>query len=216
MSRRELTRITTTPILVPALIFVAVGTRPGMLLSALGLVVLAAISSYVGVALYRRWAERRNLLDVPNERSSHHTPTVRGGGLVIAVLMLAGIAVGWTCFVTVPPRMLVAYLVAAGLIAAVSWIDDNRGLSYKVRFAVHCVGGVLVVAAIGPLQTLTLPLVDGFRLGLAGAVISLFWIVGLTNAYNFMDGIDGMIHEVQVEATFPDGTKLVTVHDPIQ
>ncbi|MCB9150623.1 MAG: urease subunit gamma [Caldilineaceae bacterium] len=31
-----------------------------------------------------------------------------------------------------------------------------------------------------------------------------------------MDGIAGMIHEVQVEATFPDGTKLVTVHDPIQ
>ena len=35
-------------------------------------------------------------------------------------------------------------------------------------------------------------------------------------ADDVMDGIPGMIHEVQVEATFPDGTKLVTVHDPIQ
>src|SRR5437016_3128596 len=39
---------------------------------------------------------------------------------------------------------------------------------------------------------------------------------GLLSAGDVMDGIAGMIHEVQVEATFPDGTKLVTVHDPIQ
>ncbi len=39
---------------------------------------------------------------------------------------------------------------------------------------------------------------------------------GVLRAEDVMDGIPGMIHEVQVEATFPDGTKLVTVHDPIQ
>lgn len=39
---------------------------------------------------------------------------------------------------------------------------------------------------------------------------------GVLAAEDVMDGIPGMIHEVQVEATFPDGTKLVTVHDPIQ
>jgi urease subunit gamma len=39
---------------------------------------------------------------------------------------------------------------------------------------------------------------------------------GVLSASDVMEGIAGMIHEVQVEATFPDGTKLVTVHDPIQ
>jgi len=39
---------------------------------------------------------------------------------------------------------------------------------------------------------------------------------GVLGAGDVMEGIAGMIHEVQVEATFPDGTKLVTVHDPIQ
>lgn len=39
---------------------------------------------------------------------------------------------------------------------------------------------------------------------------------GILTAADVMEGIPGMIHEVQVEATFPDGTKLVTVHDPIQ
>lgn len=161
-------------------------------MSALGLVVIGAVASYVGVALYRRWAQHRNLLDIPNERSSHDAPTVRGGGLVIALLMLAGIAVGWTLFGAFPPRMLLAYLVAAGLIAVVSWVDDNWGLSNKVRFAAHCLAGALVLFALGFVDTLTLPLIGGIQLGVAGLFLSLFWLVGLTNAYNFMDGIDGM------------------------
>lgn len=168
------------------------GVRPGGILSTLGLVVITAVASYVGVALYRRWAQHRNLLDIPNERSSHDAPTVRGGGLVIALLMLAGIAVGWTLFGAFPPRMLLAYLVAAGLIAVVSWVDDNWGLSNKVRFAAHCLAGALVLFALGFVDTLTLPLIGGIQLGVAGLFLSLFWLVGLTNAYNFMDGIDGM------------------------
>jgi urease subunit gamma len=47
-----------------------------------------------------------------------------------------------------------------------------------------------------------------------GEIMSLG--AGVLSAADVMDGIAGMIHEVQVEATFPDGTKLVTVHDPIQ
>lgn len=39
---------------------------------------------------------------------------------------------------------------------------------------------------------------------------------GILTAGDVMEGVPGMIHEIQVEATFPDGTKLVTVHDPIQ
>lgn len=51
-----------------------------------------------------------------------------------------------------------------------------------------------------------------------GKSVSEIMTLGATvlNASDVMEGIAGMIHEVQVEATFPDGTKLVTVHDPIQ
>ncbi|HZM25656.1 MAG TPA: hypothetical protein VFC02_28155, partial [Anaerolineales bacterium] len=50
--------------------------------------ILPAILSYFGVYLIRRYAERRQIIDRPNERSSHSTPTPRGGGLAIVILVI--------------------------------------------------------------------------------------------------------------------------------
>ena len=62
---------------------------------------------------------------------------------------------------------------------------------------------------------LTAEVLEGARDGKTVAEIMTFGTTILSKA-DVMDGIAGMIHEVQVEATFPDGTKLVTLHDPIQ
>ena len=62
---------------------------------------------------------------------------------------------------------------------------------------------------------LTSEVLEAARDGKTVAEIMSFGATVLTKA-DVMDGIAGMIHEVQVEATFPDGTKLVTLHDPIQ
>lgn len=61
---------------------------------------------------------------------------------------------------------------------------------------------------------LTAEILEWARDGKTVAEIMTLGTQVLTTA-DVMDGIAGMIHEVQVEATFPDGTKLVTVHDPI-
>ncbi len=62
---------------------------------------------------------------------------------------------------------------------------------------------------------ITAEIMERARDGMSVAEIMTYGATILTKA-DVMDGIDAMIHEVQVEATFPDGTKLVTVHDPIQ
>ncbi|MDQ2949581.1 MAG: urease subunit gamma [Acidobacteriota bacterium] len=62
---------------------------------------------------------------------------------------------------------------------------------------------------------LTSEILEAARDGKTVAEIMSFGTTVLSKA-DVMDGIAGMIHEVQVEATFPDGTKLVTLHDPIQ
>jgi UDP-N-acetylmuramyl pentapeptide phosphotransferase/UDP-N-acetylglucosamine-1-phosphate transferase len=54
-----------------------------------GLSILAIALSFAGVGVFRRWAEKRGILDLPNDRSSHTQPTPRGGGLVIVVVALA-------------------------------------------------------------------------------------------------------------------------------
>jgi UDP-N-acetylmuramyl pentapeptide phosphotransferase/UDP-N-acetylglucosamine-1-phosphate transferase len=153
----------------------------------------SGIASFVLVYLVRRWSGRLGLVDQPNERSSHVRPTPRGGGLGI---------VGGSCF----GLLLVAgaterygaapWVVLAGavVVAAVGLVDDVRGLSPCVRLVGQTCAGVLVVAATGPLLTFPLPapLRWPVEVPLLGWILSVLWIVAVTNFFNFMDGIDGL------------------------
>ncbi len=148
--------------------------------------------TYFGVALFRSWAIRRQILDIPNERSSHVRPIPRGGGLVIAMVTLsAGSALAWAD----PQRFRLPYLwYASGavLVAAISWLDDLKELPGAVRLGVHLVAAAVAMLGLGYWTRLALPFLGIVGLGLWGAVITVVWIVGLTNAYNFMDGTDGI------------------------
>jgi len=154
--------------------------------------VSAFIVSYLAVSGIRRWVGHR-LLDIPNERSSHARPTPRGGGLAIVIVVLAG---SWLVLpfvhTEVAPWQWLAYSAGALLIAGVSWLDDLRSLSTGVRFAVHFAGAVLAVLAFGAWKEIVIPGIGNLILGWIGWPLTLLWIVGLTNAYNFMDGIDGI------------------------
>lgn len=152
----------------------------------------AAIAFVVAAFLTRRFCDpgsRLYLLDHPNERSLHTLPTPRTGGVAI----LAGIvfAVPALLFVTGGAGPIVELMVGAGLIAALSFLDDRHGLPVVVRFLGHVIGAGLVVLGAG----LTLPpLFLGVSvlwpawLGLGLSVLFLVWMV---NLYNFMDGMDG-------------------------
>jgi UDP-N-acetylmuramyl pentapeptide phosphotransferase/UDP-N-acetylglucosamine-1-phosphate transferase len=157
-----------------------------------GLSIVTAGASYGGVTALRLWAERRQILDVPNERSSHSRPTPRGGGLVIVILSTLGLAVAWLLSPIWHPAALLAYLAAAWLIAGVSWLDDLRSLPNRVRFAAHSLGAILAILAFGAWRVVSIPLIGPLDLGVLGLFITFIWIAGLTNAYNFMDGIDGI------------------------
>jgi UDP-N-acetylmuramyl pentapeptide phosphotransferase/UDP-N-acetylglucosamine-1-phosphate transferase len=154
--------------------------------------IATAFFSYLGVAGVRRWAKRREFLDIPNERSSHTHPTPRGGGLVIVILSTAGLVLAWLRYPTISLATLSAYLVAAWLIAGVSWLDDLRSRSNRVRFGAHILAALLAIWAFGYWTEITMPIIGLLRLGLLGLPITFLWVVGLANAYNFMDGIDGI------------------------
>lgn len=162
------------------------------MLEGLGFALSAVLLSYLGVAGLKRWAERRQMLDVPNERSSHTQPTPRGGGLAIVVVVLFG----WLVVLSLHPGSWVfadlLYVIGAALIAAVSWVDDLRSLSSRLRFGIHMSGAALAIWSFGYWSTITLPVIGSLYLGLVGLILTFVWIIGLTNAYNFMDGIDGI------------------------
>ncbi len=152
----------------------------------------AMITSYVGVAYLRRWAERR-MLDIPNERSSHTRPTPRGGGLAIVAVTLVGGSLFLFYAHTEPtlPQW-VFYSIGALLVAGVSWLDDLRSLPHQARFVAHAVAALVVMVGLGVWRQLVLPVIGVLHLDWLGWPLTFLWIVGLTNAYNFMDGIDGI------------------------
>jgi UDP-N-acetylmuramyl pentapeptide phosphotransferase/UDP-N-acetylglucosamine-1-phosphate transferase len=129
---------------------------------------------------------RRNMLDYPNERSSHIAPTPRGGGIAVTgSVLLAWIALGKAGLVA---SSVISIVVGAGLLAVVSWIDDRRGLSPGVRLVAQ---GVAVAIGIFVLPEAQSELGAWSGPTLYFAATGLMWIWWI-NLFNFMDGIDGL------------------------
>jgi UDP-N-acetylmuramyl pentapeptide phosphotransferase/UDP-N-acetylglucosamine-1-phosphate transferase len=156
------------------------------------------ILAYLGVDWIRRLAIRRRILDHPNERSSHSVPTPRGGGLAIVVLVIGtvltfGLVNGFD-------RQSLVYIVAGILLAWLGWRDDVHSLPPRVRFSVQGLAVILAMLGMGYFKSVTIPLFGELQLGWVGIPVTFLWILGLINAYNFMDGIDGLAGGVALAA----------------
>lgn len=140
----------------------------GATASAFAPIVAGLVSAFTMIVLLKA----RNLpLDQPNERSLHAVPKPRSGGIAI----VAGIAAAVLC-----ARAGFALLAPAGLLAAVSYLDDRHALPAAARLAMHLLaaGAFLWLSA-----------------GSSGAALTVLLWLGLawiTNLYNFMDGADGL------------------------
>jgi UDP-N-acetylmuramyl pentapeptide phosphotransferase/UDP-N-acetylglucosamine-1-phosphate transferase len=142
-----------------------------------------------------RALERRAILDYPTGRSSHSTPTPRGGGLaIIPIVMLvwAGIATqsgtAWAGPATPPLPHLAWVLAAAAGLSAISLYDDVSGLGAGIRLLAH-ITAVTVAISMAPAAA---PYFQGLLppwLDLLVAGIVWVWFI---NLFNFMDGIDGI------------------------
>lgn len=153
------------------------------------IVVLASEPALIG--LLRRAA----VIDSPNERSSHSVPTPRGGGAPIAAALVVVSVLAYG-------RAALPFALAVGTFGAVGLIDDLRGLKAAVRLigqaAISAViAGLLIwqTAGRGPLgrlEGLGLPWpATAVVVGAAG-LAAVIWLTGFVNAFNFMDGINGI------------------------
>ncbi len=131
---------------------------------------------------------RTNILDRPNERSSHTAPTPRGAGLAM-VPIAAGL---WIAIAVMAGNgqndALIWIAMGALLLCALSWIDDLIGLSPLVRFGFH----VIVVAVLLSRQPSELLYFQGWLPSWADRLAAGLAWVWFINLFNFMDGIDGI------------------------
>ena len=146
--------------------------------------------------LYFRIADRCNIIDKPNERSSHSTIVLRGGGIIFMLgLWIWEIASlvsgGFTGFQEVSGIQYPWFLLAVTLIAGVSFVDDIRSLPDSVRLVAQFVAMGLTLYELYCMPGQFLENAPWWMLS-AFVVMGLIIFVGASNIINFMDGINGI------------------------
>jgi UDP-N-acetylmuramyl pentapeptide phosphotransferase/UDP-N-acetylglucosamine-1-phosphate transferase len=144
------------------------------------------------IPLLVRFAVGRNLLDVPNLRSSHEVPTPRLGGVAIVLGTWGGVAL------LRPEGAWWVMLIATTLIWAVGLADDLGNLHFGIKAAAQTLGASVLLLLYPPQVLSDAP----EELKIAAFGIGVVWIVALSNAFNFMDGIDGFMGGVALVNIF--------------
>lgn len=122
--------------------------------------------------VYMRMARNFDLIDIPNQRSSHKLLIVRGGGFVIPLAIM---------LYAILTQQLDKFIMGTLIIASVSFIDDLKSLPNRWRVAAQVVGVILLLIEA-----------NGFSYTPLVTILLLIVILGTINAVNFMDGINGI------------------------
>ncbi len=141
---------------------------------------LIAVVLFVAELLYFKIADHFNIVDKPNERSSHSRIVLRGGGVIFTLSMIA-----WAIMILVQGNDITSYipfLVGLLMVAGVSFWDDVHSLPDSLRMAVQIGAFLLMFWSLGMMQWSMWWIIP----------IALFFCVGATNIINFMDGINGI------------------------
>ena len=136
-------------------------------------------------------SHRISSLDIPNERSSHLTPTPRGGGLSFVAVSLFGFLL-LLLNNTLNHADLLALCCAGVIVAIAGYLDDMQKISAATfRLVLHSIGAIILVVGIGfPSQ---ISLFDRtISTGVVGSILGVIYLVWLLNLFNFMDGTDGI------------------------
>ena len=136
-------------------------------------------------------SHRFSQMDIPNERSSHLTPTPRGGGLSFVATSIVGFLL-LTLNSTIDRADLLALCCAGIIVAIAGHLDDRQKISgATIRLGFHALGAIILIVGIGFPSQISLfdRTVDT---GIIGSILGVLYLVWLLNLFNFMDGTDGI------------------------
>jgi UDP-N-acetylmuramyl pentapeptide phosphotransferase/UDP-N-acetylglucosamine-1-phosphate transferase len=152
------------------------------------LLIIALLSSIFLTWIVKLVLSKKNIIDVPNERSSHTTPTPRGGGIAITIVWFIGLFI---LFIFNKIENNLFYALLTGLILVIiGIIDDIYDLKPIIRIAGQFISSITALFFIGGLKVFDLGFYQFNNLWLLSpiAVVGIIWFI---NLYNFLDGIDG-------------------------
>ena len=153
----------------------------------------AVTLALLSAAIVRRMI-RIGTLDHPGERSSHTTPTPKGGGVGIVAAFVLGLVLLYLGAgrARVPDAPFLGLIAAAVGIAAVSYTDDVRNWPFTVKLGAQLAAALVAIASGICLRVVHLPFLGAVDTGWLGVPLTAAWIVFATNAVNFIDGLNGL------------------------
>src|SRR5829696_7448451 len=166
----------------------------------LTLFAVALSSSLVLTPVVRRLAQRLGWMDIPkDERRLHELPIPRVGGVAVfisvvfplSLLLLVNNLV--TASLGSYSRQTIAVLASCTLVFLFGVFDDRVGVSPKWKFAAQAAAGTLLYFLGGQIHAVNVPVFGAVELPpLVSFALTLVWVVGISNAFNLIDGLDGL------------------------
>jgi UDP-N-acetylmuramyl pentapeptide phosphotransferase/UDP-N-acetylglucosamine-1-phosphate transferase len=155
-----------------------------------GAIIALGFLSFGLTYLITRYAVKKNMMVIPNDRSLHNTPTPKGGGIAIVFSWYIGITILY--ILGTVEKSLYFALLCGILLAIVSLIDDISGLKPLFRLIVHFITAISAFYFMDGLRPLVLPeiQINYNYIVYPIAIIGMVWFI---NLFNFMDGVDGFV-----------------------
>ena len=158
---------------------------------------LTILVSTISVPFVIRLAKKINIVDKPDARKVHSHVMPRLGGLAIYIAFLAGYM-----YMSTIIELPISIMVGATIIMIVGFIDDKFQIKPWQKLLGQLLAAIVVLSDGLFIKYLTIPFVDeSVQVSLWIAIpISLIWIIGVTNAVNLIDGLDGLASGVSIIA----------------
>jgi Fuc2NAc and GlcNAc transferase len=155
-----------------------------------GVCAVTFIAALLAAGLLRRYAMTRDLMDIPNSRSSHSVPTPRGGGVAIVVCFLIALLLLLQMGYVEWPLFCALFGSGSG-VALLGFLDDHGHIAARWRLLGHFIAAGWVLFYLNGLPPVIMLGVT-YDLKWFGYLLGALYLVWMLNLYNFMDGIDGL------------------------
>ena len=182
--------------------------------------VVAYVTSLLMVPLVTRFAIRHRLLDQPDGiRRAHSRAVPRLGGVATFAGLIAAFALAPLVGLVSPtapalPRLTLALIASCSILFVIGLRDDLRGVPPALKLAGQTFAALIVCYGGFRLDVLVIPPGHEIALGWIGIPISVIWLVGVSNALNLVDGLDGLAGGVSVIALLTATAAALVVHNP--
>ncbi|HLQ82414.1 MAG TPA: MraY family glycosyltransferase [Pseudogracilibacillus sp.] len=150
-------------------------------------IIMSALATFILTFFVRELAIKFKFMDVPDYRKIHKNPTPRIGGLAIYLGFLIGLL-----YLQPSNEHMPAIIVGSLIIVITGALDDKYSIRPIVKLTGQTTGAGLLVLSGLVIDRVTLPIIGMVDLGFFGIILTLLWIVGITNAINLIDGLDGL------------------------